>query len=409
MADRPVRIVICSFGTEGDSRPLIEFATWLIARGDEVSLLLEADGAARARARGLDAAPLAGSLRDALAAPDTGDHAQTILRIAVAHVADWARAIRRAAERADVVVCSGLTGQAGQLAARAAGRPFVGISMFPVVPTAAFPPPLSPLPTPRRLNRASHQLSQRLFWGLFGRKLTPVQHAWGMPPLRLRFDDHPTLCAVSPALVPTPADWPPAARVIGELHGPRPAGSLDPRLETFLQAGPPPVYVGFGSMTVRHPDRIRAAVVSLAATRRVLFAPGWSGIEVTEGPSLLSIDNTPHDALFPRLAAVVHHGGAGTVHAAARAGIPQVVMPLGGDQSWWAQRVREAGIAGAPLALGDLTGGTLAAAVRAAEALRPRAETVAAAMAGTDGCAVAADVVHAAVTTPRPADGEGRS
>lgn len=401
--DRRARVVVSSYGTEGDSRPLIELAAWLAARGDEVLLLLEADGVGRARARGLRAEPLAGDLRAVLAAAPPAERTRIVLRLAREHVADWARATRRAAERADVVVGSGLAAEAGQVAARAAGRPFVGISMFPVVPTGEFPPPLVATPVPRALNRSAHVLTQRLIWRAFGRRLAPLCREWGMELPALSFADHPTLCAVSPALLPTPADWPPLARVTGDLRSAEATDRpLDPRIEEFLRGGEPPVYVGFGSMSPRHPERIRGAVLGLAATRRVLFAPGWSGIRVPDGPRLLAIGDAPHDLLFPRVAAVVHHGGAGTLHAAARAGVPQVLVPMGGDQAWWARRLQRLGVASAPLKVGRLTGRALADAARASRSLRPRARALAADMARDDGCAAAGEAIHrAAVGTAR--------
>jgi sterol 3beta-glucosyltransferase len=394
MATDPVRVVVSSYGTEGDSRPLIELATWLRDQGDEVTLLLEADGAAQAKARGLPVEALAGDLREALDASAVRNRSATILRMARTHVAEWARATRRAAEHADVVVGSGLAAEAGQVAALAAGRPFVGISMFPVVPTAAFPPPLVAAPVPRPLNRLAHSVLQRLFWRTFGRRLGPVCREWGMALPPLRFDDHPTLCTASPTLLPTPADWPAAARVVGDLRGDPPTDPLDPRLLDFLHDGPPPVYVGFGSMATPHAGRLRAAIMELAASHRVLFAPGWSGITIPDGPGLLSIGTVPHDALFPHVAAAVHHGGAGTLHAAARSGVPQIVVPMGGDQAWWARHAYEAGIATAPLRLARLTGPALADAVRATEPLRPRAAVVAAAMAGEDGRAAVRRALH---------------
>lgn len=404
----PARVVLCGYGTEGDSRPLVALACWLTAHGHDVTLLLEADGVAQARERGLRAHPLAGNLRDALTTSNAhARHAQTTLRLARRHTGDWARAIRSAAAEADVVVGSGLAVLSAQAAAYAAGLPFVGVSMFPVVPTRAFPPPLLPVPLPRQLNRGAHELPQRLLWWMLGRRVAPVRREWGVPPVPMRFDDHITLCAVSPTLVSTPPDWPEPARVVGDLRDGSPPAPLDARVLDFLRSGPPPVYVGLGSMTLRRPQQLRAAVLDLSASRRVVFAPGWSGVRVPQSPSLLSIGNVPHDLLFPHVAAVVQHGGAGTVHAAARAGVPQVVVPVAGDQLWWARRVCEAGISTRPLRLAHLTGLTLADAVRAAESLRPRAIAVAAAMAEEDGCAaVGAAVQWAAVqcaVTTRPA------
>lgn len=394
----PLRVVISSYGSEGDSAPLITLARRMQGHGDRVRLLLERDGADRARDLGLDADPLAGDLR-AARQQAKGD---PTLRLGFRNIAEWARQTRRAAEEADVVVGSGLGAQACQVAAGAAGRPFVGVTMFPIVPTSAFSSPLALLPVPALLNRPAHALIQHLLWAAFGRALRPVYRQWDMSPLPLRFDDHPTLCAVSPALLAEPTDWPASARVIGALDAaadpPDPSGGLDRELEAFLEDGPAPVYVGFGSMAVPQPERMRDAVLGLSIDRRVVFSPGWSGITLPSGPSLHVVGRVPHDALFPKMAAIVHHGGAGTLHAAARAGIPQVIVPMGGDQSWWAGRAHAAGIAAAPVKVRGLDARRLEEAVTEALAGASRAREVAAEMASEDGCLAVDRAIHSAAT-----------
>lgn len=398
----PLRVVISSFGSEGDCAPLITLASRMQGHGDRIMLLLERDGAVRARDHGLDAEALAGDLRSARRQAK-GD---PTLQLGFRNIAKWARQTRRAAEDADVVVGSGLGAQASHVAARAAGLPFVGVTMFPIVPTSAFSSPLALLPVPAVLNRPTHALIQHLLWGAFGRALRPVYRQWDMPPLPPRFDDHPTLCAVSPTLMAEPGDWPATARVVGHLAegvgrglvgSPEgPSERLSPDLLSFLGAGPAPVYLGFGSMAVPDAGRMRDAVLGLSSDRRVIFSPGWSGIDVASGPNLHVVGRVPHDALFPRMAAVVHHGGAGTLHAAARAGVPQVIVPMGGDQSWWAGRAHAAGIAAAPVRVRGLDARRLTEAVDEAFARASRACDVAAEMASEDGCDAVDLAVHGA-------------
>ncbi|ALN15321.1 glycosyltransferase [Acidipropionibacterium acidipropionici] len=398
---QPLRVVISSYGSEGDSAPLITLARHMQGHGDRVRLLLERDGADRARSLGLDAEALAGDLRAARRRAK-GD---PTLQLGFRRIAEWARQTRQAAEEADVVVGSGLGAQACQVAAAAAGRPFVGVTMFPIVPTSAFSSPLALLPVPRVVNRPTNALIQHLLWGAFGRALRPVYREWGMQPLPLRFDDHPTLYAVSPALLAEPTDWPASARVVGDLAEAVERGSadaltegLDPDLLSFLDTGPAPVYVGFGSMAVPDADRVRDAVLGLARERRVVFSPGWSGVDLPSGPNLHVIARVPHDILFPRMAVIVHHGGAGTLHAAARAGVPQVIVPMGGDQSWWAGRAHAAGIAAAPVKVRGLDARRLGDAVIEAGTRAPRAREVAAEMASEDGCDAVDRAIHSAAT-----------
>jgi UDP:flavonoid glycosyltransferase YjiC (YdhE family) len=137
------------------------------------------------------------------------------------------------------------------------------------------------------------------------------------------------------------------------------------------------------------------AVAAVARERRVLFHPGWSGIDPSRlPPGVFVLDDTPHDWLFPRTALVVHHGGAGTSHAAARAGVPSVVVPFAGDQFFWGRRMTDRGIAATCPAAG-LDGARLAQAVAAASqpALQEAARRVGQAMRGEDGVRTAVDLL----------------
>jgi sterol 3beta-glucosyltransferase len=131
-----------------------------------------------------------------------------------------------------------------------------------------------------------------------------------------------------------------------------------------------------------------AALLPAVGMRRVLFYPGWSGIEASDLPAnVLAIGDTPHDWLFPRVSMVVHHGGAGTSHSAVRAGVPSVVIPFAGDQFFWADCLRRAGVAPPPVAAKDMTASALARAIALVESagMRSRAGTVAEAMKAEDG------------------------
>jgi UDP:flavonoid glycosyltransferase YjiC (YdhE family) len=151
---------------------------------------------------------------------------------------------------------------------------------------------------------------------------------------------------ISPNLLPTPADWPASTRLCGQFLVPSQGWQAPPALASFLAAGDPPIYIGFGSMAGFDSVRLLDALIEATAGRRVLFHPGWSGIDPRILPAhFLAIADTPHDWLFPQTAAVIHHGGSGTSHSAARAGVPSIVVPFAGDQFFWAERLRLAGVA----------------------------------------------------------------
>jgi UDP:flavonoid glycosyltransferase YjiC (YdhE family) len=148
----------------------------------------------------------------------------------------------------------------------------------------------------------------------------------------------------------------------------RPAGWSPPaELVDFLAAGPRPVFIGFGSMAPGHGSRLADPV--LAAIRRAgvraVVQAGWSGLDVGADDDVITVRELPHDWLFPQVAAVVHHSGAGTTAAGLRAGVPAVPVPVLADQPFWARRLTELGTSPGPLPLSSLTADRLAAALRA--------------------------------------------
>jgi vancomycin aglycone glucosyltransferase len=169
------------------------------------------------------------------------------------------------------------------------------------------------------------------------------------------------------------------------------ASPLAPELEAFLDDGDPPVYIGFGSMPVPADTSHTLINAARAAGRRVVLSQGWAALGlVDDEPDCIAIGDGNQQALFPRVAAIVHHGGAGTTVAAARGGVPQVVIPLFSDQFYWASRIRNLGI-GTSVTIGTLTTEALTAALQ--ESLQPaiiaQARTAAERVA-SDGAATAA-------------------
>ena len=213
----------------------------------------------------------------------------------------------------------------------------------------------------------------------------------------------PVLHAHSRHVVPHPPDWPPEAHTTGFwlLDGP-PDWQPPEALDTFLDAGPPPVYIGFGSMAGRDPQR-RTRLVLEAVQRagvRALLAKGWGGIDLGALPDgVFAIEQAPHDRLFPRVAAVVHHGGAGSTAAGLRAGRPTVVCPFFGDQPFWGGRVAALGVGPDPIPQKQLTAEKLAAALRTATTdapMREQADVLGAAIRAEDGVAEAVRLLEAA-------------
>ena len=272
----------------------------------------------------------------------------------------------------------------GAQAARQMGIPAVLATPFPMSPTAAYPALVfyRGRRWGARWNRLSHRLFQNIMAVASG---SPVKRFWKTrfgvaPPLSGNpFRAHtsarnPTLVGVSRHVFAEPEDWPAHTHCTGYwfLDTP-PEWQAPPQLSAFLEAGAPPVYVGFGS--VGNPAEAEAVgrLVIEALTRcgrRGLLASGWGGIVAADLPETFHlIDAAPHDWLFPRVSAVVHHGGAGTTAAAFRAGVPAVIVPHGNDQFAWAARAFELGVAPEPIPRRRLDASTLATAItRALEA-----------------------------------------
>jgi sterol 3beta-glucosyltransferase len=164
-------------------------------------------------------------------------------------------------------------------------------------------------------------------------------------------------------------------------------------LQAFLDAGDPPVYVGFGSMAGRKPQRLAQIVIEAlqAANVRGVIATGWGGLDANDLPeTIFKIDQAPHDWLFPRMAAVAHHGGAGTTAAGLRAGRPTVICSFIADQPFWGARVYALGVGPKHIPQKQLTVEKLAAAIREATtnpAMRQRAADLGEQIRAEDGVA----------------------
>ena len=178
------------------------------------------------------------------------------------------------------------------------------------------------------------------------------------------------LSAYSPRIIPHAADWPATVAVTWYYFL---DAQIDwqpsPALQAFLAAGAPPVYIGFGSMAGRNPEQLATLVLEALAQsgQRGLLLTGWGGLRPETVPdSVFVVDSAPHCWLFPRMAAVVHHGGAGTTAEGLRAGVPSVIVPFVLDQPFWGARVKALGLGPDPIPHKNLTADRLARAIHSA-------------------------------------------
>ncbi|GGU84279.1 glycosyl transferase family 1 [Streptomyces albospinus] len=249
------------------------------------------------------------------------------------------------------------------------------------VPTPDFVNPLVPRRLPTSLSRASYAYAEwpvrRLYGsavarlrreslGLSGRgsKLSVLSRPDGKPATVLQ--------AFDPGVLPGTPRYPPTTHTTGFWHLPATGEWRMPAdLRSFLDAGKRPVYIGFGSMAgSRSAEKSRAVLAAVRqAGVRAVIATGWGGVMAPDDKQGRGVDDVffvnemPHEQVFPLMAAIVHHGGAGTTASALRSGRPQVVCPFTFDQPFWARRMHALGLAPAPLPQYDLTAGRLAEAL----------------------------------------------
>jgi sterol 3beta-glucosyltransferase len=228
------------------------------------------------------------------------------------------------------------------------------------------------------LNRVLWGVTGQVVWQLLRHDDTKLRRPLGLRPLpaggpvaRQQREAMPVYYAYSPAVLPRPTDWPHRVHVTGYWFlDPPPRWQPPEGLTRFLADGPPPVSIGFGSMASRDPQatlQLALHALALSGQRGVLLS-GWAGIGKDHDlpRHVFAADSIPHGWLFPQMAAVVHHGGAGTTGAGLRSGVPAVIAPLAADQPSWARAVHQLGAGPAPIPFPALTAERLAAAIRLA-------------------------------------------
>ena len=387
---------------------MVGLAGALRALGAEVRVCAPPDFAELLARVGVPLVPAGRPVREMVREVFTSRTPPSAADLAAGVIARQADAVASAAEGCDVLVAGGLTTAAAgaQAVSEKRGVRYMYAAYAPCyLPSPCYPPLGThgqPVPPDVTDNRVLWDLHARGMNAVFGAPVNAYRASLGLAAVDNVRDyvstDHPVLAA-DPTLAPwpEPADFDVVQTGAWTLPDERP---LPAELEAFLDAGPPPVYVSFGSMPLREAEEVALAVVEAvrARSRRVLLGAGWADLAlIDDQDDCLAVGEVNQQALFRRVAAVVHHGGAGTTTTTARAGAPQVVVPQVADQLYWAARVADLGIGVAhdgPVP----TAGSLSAAL--GTALAPESVARAAAVAGvirTDGATVAAKLLLEAV------------
>ena len=430
------RVAIVAIGSWGDVGPLITLGAGLAGAGYEVVLVTHAAYAEDAGRAGLDFAPLSG---DPVAIPEDERGRQWLesggngLRFAL-HLVRIARPLQRAVLDQAYAACRScaavLHTPFASFATHVAERlelPSIVVGQQPVTRTGAWRAFLVPdgLPLGRAGNRLSYRLMEQAMWQPYRSGFQRWRRDAGMPDAgpfgpaaRLYTGRVPVVYGFSGLVVPPPDDWPAWHRAAGYWTAPA-RGSWDredARVAAFLRDGTPPVFVGFGSMTSRNPERVLARVVeALRVVGRRGLLTGAAGAArsagsasarpaLLEAPDMLVAEGFSHARALPGVAAAVHHGGAGTVATSLMAGVPTVVVPFFADQFFWGRRVAALGAGPEPLPMARLDAPGLAGRLRdvlASPSMRERAAGLGARLRAEDGVAVAVALIDRHLATPR--------
>jgi UDP:flavonoid glycosyltransferase YjiC (YdhE family) len=379
---------VITTGSQGDVRPYVALGVPLKAAGHDVRVVAHPGFEGLVRGRGLDFAPIAGDPRD-LAANESPElralhgggrsmfrWVRTLKDVHVPLMRQCLKDCWEACHDADVIVVSMVPYLYGYAVARKLEVPLVRAFYFPVSPTRSHPPDFVPqwLPLGGRLNMATYHAQRQVLWQIARPWLAgacrDVLRLETLPRLEpfgdLDRQQQLLLYAYSPFVAPPPPDWGKWIDVTGYWFLDRSTDwNPPPALAAFLDNGPPPVCIGFGSMTYDRTELVRIVARALALTgQRAVLLTGWGGLRPPElPPSMMTIDWAPLNWLFSRMTAVVHHGGAGTTAEGLRAGVPTVVVPFFYDQFFWGRRVFELGVGPRPIPRKRLDADTLAAAI----------------------------------------------
>lgn len=366
-----MKVTLFAHGTRGDVAPVVTFG-WLLARqGHQVTMAVPGEFCDFANRAGLSASPLPLNMMAGLRSPE----GQRMLNSGgmkfmrqwasdyVSHADDLDSAHLAAAEGADVLLSNHLTADRAVALGEAMRIPVSFYTPFPLAPSREYAPFVvtrGKLRSPT-IRWAAHHFTARLWWRQNAAVDNSFRKKLGLDPestptlLRIMRDQrYLVLYALSRYVFPRPSDWPEHARVSAPWKTPEPlrselGESLPEGLVDWIEAGDPPVFMGFGSMPVIDPEPLLDDIV--AVTRelglRAVVSENCvpSGVDAGELPDHLSaVGTVDHDRLFPHCSAAVHHGGIGSVHTSLGAGIPTMVCSVMGDQPWWGEHMKRLGV-----------------------------------------------------------------
>jgi UDP:flavonoid glycosyltransferase YjiC (YdhE family) len=383
-----MQIAIIAFGTQGDVQPYVALGKGLRAAGYSVRVVTHQNFEQLVVSHGLDFYPVTGSVQEILESEEMRALLEKGSFFAVSRRTSkeaersavlWARESLDACRETNLLV-AGIGGLFFALAlAEKLKIPLLQAHLVPFTPTKEFPAVILPASLPKlgaSFNRLSHRIIKQAMWqgsraadNLARREVLDLPPApfWGPYNSNL-LRKNPILYGFSPSVIPKPSEWNSDTHVTGYWFLDSADDWTPPaELSKFLANGAPPVYIGFGSMSSRKPEEtVDLILAALTRTRqRAVLLAGWSGLRKENLPeTVFMASSTPHSWLFPRVSAVIHHGGAGTTAAGFRAGVPSLMIPFFADQPFWGQKAWQIGVGTKPVPRKQLTTEKLANALQ---------------------------------------------
>ncbi|KAG9660682.1 sterol glucosyltransferase, partial [Aureobasidium melanogenum] len=389
-----LNIVIHAVGSRGDIQPFIALGTELQRYGHRVRLATHDMFAAFVRKAGLEFYPIGGdpaslmaymvknpSLMPSMKTMMSGEIGRKRQMIAEMLSGCWDSCVLPDQFSGQPFVADAIIANPPSFAhvhcAQALGIPVHLMFTMPWTSTRSFPHPLANLTnvdgSHAAANYMSYHVVELMTWQGLGDVINDWRESIELEPIN--YLDGPALAQMlkvpftycfSPGLVPKPKDWPDYVDVCGFFFRDTPAYEPEPALVDFLAAGPPPVYIGFGSIVLDDPAKMLSTILRAvkAAGVRAIISKGWSDFDGDASENIYYIGDCPHEWLFPRVAAVVHHGGAGTTACALKNGRPTLVCPFFGDQPFWGHMIAKSGAGPDPLPPRYMTVDTLAESIR---------------------------------------------
>ena len=411
---------ILALGSRGDVQPLATLGKALRAAGHQVRLISFENFAGLAAAHDLDFHPIRGDA-EAILRGDAGQalaaSGSSVLRNLTNALRSFGALAGRIAEdlsdprlgKTDLI----LNQLPGCLYSRDLAEkysvPLITGAVIPITrtrhrPLMPFPTWLSPLPG---YNALTYRVAEQGLWQWYRRPINRWRRGTlGLPPLPLGGDfgrlarEVPVINGFSRHVVERPPDWGAHVHITGYWFGQDRTWQPPDDLARFLDAGPAPVFIGFGSMPIRQPEQTTELILDALrqSGQRTILHTGWAGLGRVELPGyVFEIDYTPYDWLFPRVAAVIHHGGSGTTAAGLRAGAPTLVVPFLFDQFYWGERVTALGVGAAPIPFKQLSADRLAEAITTLtqdESVRRRAAVLGEKIQVEDGVGAAVGLIE---------------